>query len=171
MINHTGHFDSFKIVADIKKEYHRLAMIYHPDRGGNLQVMQEVNSQYDRALKAANGQVSDGDDGREHTYKYDAEAEAAIVDFIDRLIHSGVLNQGCEAYIIGTWVWIIGDTKPLAKTLGKDGIKAQFHAVRQCWYFTPKPGRYYSKTGLDGLAAKYGASRVAAGKRRDEISD
>lgn len=31
---------------ELKKEYKKLAMVYHPDRGGNTALMQELNLEY-----------------------------------------------------------------------------------------------------------------------------
>jgi len=37
----------FASLDEIKKEYRRLALIHHPDRGGNLERMKLINSAYD----------------------------------------------------------------------------------------------------------------------------
>lgn len=162
------YFKGCVTVAEIKKLYRQLAMQHHPDRGGDTATMQEINRQYQAALKFCDGQVSKGDDDRDHTYNYDAEKEQAIIDFIDRLIRSGILSRGVEAYLIGTWVWIMGNTKPVKDILGKNGLGCQWHSKRECWYWTPDERRhFYSKKGLNSLAAQYGASRIA-GKQPDE---
>jgi len=36
---------------EIKKRFHELMLIHHPDRGGNLQTCQEIVGQYHEALK------------------------------------------------------------------------------------------------------------------------
>jgi len=55
-------FNNPQTLEDLKKQYKRLAMVYHPDRGGNTRDMQEINGEYDRLFqqlrnvhKAANG--------------------------------------------------------------------------------------------------------------------
>lgn len=166
--NSTQFFAGIKNVADIKKLYHKLALLYHPDRpGGNLQTMQELNRQYQEALRRADGQTHVGEDKKEHTYHYEEVKEQDIIDFIDRLINSGVLNNGCEAYLIGTWVWIMGDTKPNKDTLKE--LHCRWHSKRECWYYTPDERRhFYSNKGLESLAAQYGASKVAGRKQKRE---
>lgn len=156
------YFANCQTVAEIKKLYRNLAMQHHPDRGGDTATMQEINDQYAAALKACDGQTSVGDDQQEHTYRYDAEDEQAIVEFIDRLIKSGVLSATVEAWLIGKWVWITGETKPIRHLLGKEGLGCEWHSQRVAWYWKPYAGRsYYNRrVGLDGLAAQYGASSI-----------
>lgn len=159
----TDFFEGVKLVEDIKKLYKTLAMRYHPDRGGDTATMQELNRQYQIALKRADGQTSyNKETEREHTYKYDAAIELAVMEFVGKVISSGILDTGkVEAYIIGTWVWIMGDTKPISKQLGKDGLGCIWHGKRVAWYYTPEEKRHhYSKQGFEHLAAKYGASKI-----------
>lgn len=41
-------FENIKNLEELKTEYRRLAMIYHPDQGGSEEEMKRVNSEYDR---------------------------------------------------------------------------------------------------------------------------
>jgi len=36
---------------ELRKEYRRLAFLYHPDKGGETAIMQVINDQYDRLSK------------------------------------------------------------------------------------------------------------------------
>lgn len=47
-----AYFDGIKNLAEIKKEFRRLALIHHPDRGGNVKVMQAVVAAYQDAVKS-----------------------------------------------------------------------------------------------------------------------
>ena len=50
------YFTNIKTLDDLKKEYRLLAMIHHPDRGGDVETMKEINNEYDMmfpVLKAA----------------------------------------------------------------------------------------------------------------------
>lgn len=42
------YFENIATLDDLKKEYRRLAMIHHPDVGGDTATMQEINAEYDR---------------------------------------------------------------------------------------------------------------------------
>ena len=142
-------------VEDIKKEYRRLAMLHHPDRGGSTEKMQEINAAYHTALQRANGQRATDTDGREHTYTYNREREQAIMDKIAEILQ---IRGSFDVILIGTWVWVIGDTKPIKEQLKVLGCV--WHSKRLCWYWRPADSRHYGKSsrhGFDELAARYGA--------------
>lgn len=41
------YFVNCKNLEELKKEFRRLAMIHHPDRGGDVETMKEINNEYD----------------------------------------------------------------------------------------------------------------------------
>lgn len=42
------YFENIATLDDLKKAYRHLAMIHHPDIGGDTATMQEINAEYDR---------------------------------------------------------------------------------------------------------------------------
>ena len=48
----TKFFESCKTLDELKKEFRRLAMLNHPDKGGSTATMQEINAEYDRLFPA-----------------------------------------------------------------------------------------------------------------------
>lgn len=136
----------------IKIRYRKLAMQHHPDRGGNNDVMREINVEYQKALKSCDGQTN-SDNGKTHTYRYDESVEQAIMDKIQELL---TLNmESVDIALIGVWIWITGNTKPFKDSL--KGLGCRWHSKRKCWYFqNGTKRRSYSKAGLDEIAEKYG---------------
>lgn len=150
------YFSTFKNVNQVKAEYRRLVWIHHPDRGGDTATMQDLNNQYQEALVRCDGQTTKGTDGKPHTYHYNEEIEQAIIDKISELI--GLKLDGIEIWLIGTWVWVGGDTKPHKEAL--KAAKCRWHSKRQKWYFhTGKYRRRNSKASFADLAATYGAKK------------
>jgi hypothetical protein len=144
-------------VAEIKSAYRRLARENHPDLGGDTEVMQEINRQYEAALKACNGQVSRDAEGTEHTYKWDEETERRLMEMIDKLIAIKMENVNID--LIGIWIWITGDTKPHRKILKAMGCI--WHSTRGCWYYKPYEGKHWgSDASLEDLAKTYGITDV-----------
>ena len=47
----TQYFANYFPLKDLIKERNRLAKIHHPDKGGSLQTMQEINAQFETAKK------------------------------------------------------------------------------------------------------------------------
>ena len=45
------YFQNLHSLADLKKEYRRLAMQNHPDKGGDTAIMQQVNTEFERLFE------------------------------------------------------------------------------------------------------------------------
>ena len=147
------YFKDCTTVEAVKKAFRKLAMTHHPDRGGSVETMKEINSQYQAALKSLDGQQ----DGK-FTYHYNQEKESNIADKIQEVL--GLHLPNVEVMLIGTWIWVNGDTKPHKESL--KNIKFKWHAKRQCWFYSEdKKTRYNNKTSLEGLASKYGFKSFA----------
>ena len=148
-------------VFEIKKRFRELALQHHPDHGGDNETMRIILEQYQKALGGADGQTSTDEQGQEHTYYYNEENEQKIADKIQEIL-SPRLPGDVHIDLIGTWVWVTGNTKPHASKLNRrSGIGLQFHKKRLCWYWKPykTSGRYNSKVSLNDLASKYGSKR------------
>lgn len=158
----TQFFTQCSTVEETKKLYRTLAMKHHPDHGGDTATMQEVNSQYHAKLKSLNGNTSKGEDGKDHTYKYNADLEQELIEKINATLKAGIVNGNVNLWLIGTWVWVEGDTKPIKEQLKQLGY--QWHSKRVCWYYQNDgyKHRFNSKESFSGLAEKYGATRFTS---------
>lgn len=150
------YFKNLHTESQIKAEYRRLAFIHHPDRGGSTAEMQAINAAYKAALKACDGQESQGADGKQHTYRYNADVETAVMDKIDAFLRAKL--AGVELLLVGKWLWISGETKPLKDKLGKNGLGFKWHSKRAMWFWHCEPvkRRYNSKADFNQLCETYG---------------
>ena len=148
-----NYFSNFKTVEQIKFNYRKLCSINHPDRGGNTETMQEINRQYKLALKSIDGQTSVGTDGAEHTYYYHADIESALMDKLNELFQLRMAEV--EIALIGTWLWLLGSTRPYKDYLRNLGFR--WHHKRKSWYFhTTQYRSATSSAELSDIAEKYG---------------
>ncbi len=141
------YFADLNSVEAIKAKFRSLAMQHHPDKGGDAEIMKEINRQYQEALKACDGKKS-GD----KPYHYMANIEEELMNKLLELLKL----RGLHIALIGYWLWVSGETKQ-----NKDALKAaglQWHQERKCWYYKPKNWRKtrQSKGSLTDLAQKYG---------------
>lgn len=123
------YFKNCKTLEDLKKNYKRLAMDNHPDRGGDLETMKEINRQYEiRFEKLKNKHLN-----REgETYeKETSETPHEFIDLINKLLDI----PNIEIEIIGSFVWLSGDTKPVKDTLKAMGFR--YSANKKMWYLAP----------------------------------
>lgn len=162
-----NYFFNLRTVTEIKSRYRELMMKWHPDRHPEAdekqkreftRITQEINEAYHAALASAHGSTEKGDDGRDHTYKYNQAEEQAIMDKIEELIKLHM--EGVEIWLIGYWIWVIGETKPYKDLLGRNGAGLSWHSKRQAWYWKPYEGKaWHSNASLGSLAYKYGATQ------------
>lgn len=155
----TNYFTNCNTVEDTKKLYKELAMKHHPDLGGSTVTMQEINAQYDTKLKQLDGQTSTDSSGNTHKYKYSAETEYVSMEIIDKLLSLKMVNV--EIFLVGTWIWIEGETKPYKEEL--KALKCRWHSTRKLWYFTSSnKNKHYRKSGngIDDIAKAYGATKI-----------
>ncbi len=146
----------------IRKRYLELCKQYHPDitKGETEAQMKVINDQYDNLLKSINGEETTSESGKKHYYKYDAELEANLREMIRKVQNLRMANTVSIA-LIGSWLWITGDTKPYREMLKFIGCK--WHSEKLCWFW--HGGHYYRRSAKSGnfagMAMRYGYSNIA----------
>ena len=65
------YFQNIHSLADLKKEYRRLAMLHHPDKGGDTALMQQVNTEFGKLFEVWKDKpcVSTAPTGYEHDFQ------------------------------------------------------------------------------------------------------
>lgn len=145
------YFLNASTVETVKMMYRKLALENHPDRGGDTATMAEINRQYEDALKRLDGTESDG-----RTYRYDAAKESEIMDVIRALL----AIPGIDVDLVGRWLWISGETRPV-----KDQLKAlgcRWSPDKSLWYWRSADSkRPWKGTGnFEDICNTYGAQRL-----------
>lgn len=107
------YFKNVSTLEELKKAYKRLAKIHHPDCGGEHTEFIEMKNEYDSLLKQLNNGQEQADTFR---------------NIIDEIIKYNI-----EIEIIGTWIWVTGNTYPIRKELNKVGFK--YSRKKKAWHF------------------------------------
>ena len=146
-------FEGVKTLDELRKEYRRLAMIYHPDKGGDTVLMQILNDQYERLSKKLINSNSEFSQGRK---EYEQQVSEEIINRLDRII----FIQGIEIEMIGSWIWITGNTFPHRDMLKREGFR--FSHVKAAWYW--HKGEYHKKSGklmsMDAMRDAWGSEKI-----------
>ena len=121
------YFKNVTNLEDLKKQYRKLAMEFHPDRGGSEEVMQKINSEYERLFSDLKTAEDMEDDFR------------AIID--------ALLNFDLTIEIIGTWIWVSGDTYAVKAQLKELGFK--WASKKKAWYWHPDTWANTPKASAD----------------------
>ncbi len=156
MSTHSAWFDNCQTVNEIRRRYRELAFRWHPDRpGGDNETMKSINNANDAALQGRHGETSRGSDGKQHTYHYNYATEAAIMEQIAALLALRMVDVDIE--LIGTWLWISGDTKPHKEDL--KGLGCRWHSKRVRWYWRQHgyKRRMNTHVSMDDIRHAYGS--------------
>lgn len=143
------YFTNCQTPDEARAEYRTLAKANHPDLGGDTATMQRINDAYHALLSSWNGRefATGANSTREaYTYRYDQATEQEVMDKLDELLRTIPAEAAVDFTIVGSWIWVTGDTKPV-----KDALKAagcNWHSKRVCWYWRP-----------DGYRSSYAKSR------------
>ena len=161
MIGNWKYFEACNDVDSLRREYRKQAFVVHPDRGGSTQAMQELNAEYERALKYmaehATGQTSNG-------YKFEADQERSAIDKLSEFLASRA--QGIDVELVGTWIWADTTRENFAAHNLLKGLSFEWSPKRKRWYYaTNKMSKvskkhWHSKLSMDEIRSKYGSQRA-----------
>ena len=126
-------FEGLNSPQEVKNRYRELAMEFHPDKGGNTEVMQEINTSYHRKLESC-----DNNEFESRTFRYDWRREQGLADKIAEVI----TLEGVAVELCGVWVWVSGDTYQHRNVLKNAGFR--FSRNKRSWYYH---GKGYFKRG------------------------
>jgi len=154
------YFINCKTLEDLKGEYKKLMLKYHPDINPNgTEITKVINAEYDIVFEQLKN-IHINSQGQTYTTKTNETANE-YKDIINRIISF----TGCKIEIIGSWIWISGNTY-----IYKNDLKAlnfKWSANKQAWYY--HTGEYHKITkksySLDAIRSMFGATEVQTEQR------
>lgn len=152
-------FNDCKIIEEVKALYKKLAMEKHPDRGGDTATMQAINTEYAFACaKLAKGAgLSDEE----------ADTEIRLSEEYRQVIEKIINLPGIVIEIVGNWIWVTGNTRPVKYTLKDAGF--YFASQKIAWYY--RSDAFKSRghgVPLEQIRAKYGSEKINR-KQQDKV--
>lgn len=135
-------------LEELKKEYKRLAMQYHPDRpGGSVEIMQAINNEYELLCYIYS--------------KLEKEEHAKYKEALKyRYIISKIINLDITIEVVGSWIWVSGNTYPVKSILKEAGF--YWASKKKMWYYRPEDQacRSNGKKSYQEIKQKYGSTTV-----------
>ena len=152
------YFKDIKTESELKARFRVLAKENHPDKGGSLEVMKIINSEYDILIKKILSGKSFFGESLIDELKIDKELREKIQSI------SGLDNLIIE--LCGSWIWVTGDTKQSKDFLKSQGFK---WAKKKCsWYF--HVGQYKKvckrKYSLCEIRKIHGSFKVSSNQKK-----
>ena len=153
-----AYFQNFQTCDDIKSEYRRLAMRFHPDHGGDTATMQDINAQYSKAIDQATRNEKPGLSEAEYT-------DLANVNDLVRAAVEAIINlPEIDIEVCGLWVWVGGNTYPVKAAIKAAGFK--WASVKKMWYFAGVPATSHGKMDMDDIRDAHGSTKVKGSWRK-----
>lgn len=143
------YFKGVETIEELKKAYKELAKKLHPDLGGNKEEFQVMNNEYDLLFKSLKNKKANN--------KTNNKGNDNFKDIINDLIKYNELT----IEIIGSWLWVSGNTYPLRDTIKNLGLL--WSKGRKKWYYTTDTigaNTHYKKKTYDELKQSYGYTKI-----------
>lgn len=144
------YFKNVTTLDELKKEYRRLAMLHHPDRGGDLETMKAINAEHDRLFEVLKQQHNAAADADHQTTETAEEFREILVELF-RI-------EGITIELCGSWLWVGGNTRPAREKL--KALKFRWSSNKQLWYWhhPEQTSRHYrGSRSMDEIRGKYGS--------------
>ena len=143
---------------EIKKAFKACSRKYHPDRNpAEAETMKLVNVAYD-FLKSLGESVTQTEGFQANDYSLE------FLNVLNALFELQ-LAHSIEIEICGNWIWITGNTKPIAKQLGRKegGLGCYFSKKKNngCWYYRPEQYKSRSRksSSMDEIRERHGSHK------------
>lgn len=162
------YFNNPKTLDELKRQYRRLALQYHPDTNPGREaemneIMKAINAEHDalfNGLKAQHNATHD----EQHQTTETAEEFRAIIAVLLRL-------DGLTVELCGSWLWISGNTRAHKEALKAAGCRWSQNKKMWYWRHPENAGHWHrSKTSMSQIRSKYGSQVFEGQEERSYIT-
>jgi hypothetical protein len=146
------YFQNCQTLQEVKELFRKLAMQYHPDRGGDTATMQQIIHEYNIATV----QILSGTKMTQEEQSNEFDLSEQYRQVIEKII----ALEGINIELSGSWIWVTGATYPVRKELKSAGL---FFAKNKCaWFYRPAECKVHNrhKMTLEQIRAKYGSKKI-----------
>lgn len=146
-------FATCKTIEDVKATFKTLCKELHPDNGGSEEAFKDMMNEYKKAFNTYKN-IHVNAEGKTYE-KATSETAEQFADVITKIIHFTDLT----IEIIGSWVWVSGNTfeyKDILKELGYAYSKS-----KKAWYYTSdKKGNRKGHYSMKQLRERFGSEEI-----------
>lgn len=139
----------FNSSEDLKKQYRTWCKKLHPDHGGDPEAFREMMEEYQETQL--------------HGFKKEAQAqETELTAELERALKKIVTLEGLEIDLVGSWLWVSGETFTFKDILKEAGFK--WASKRKKWYFSEEKAKGKFKGDFEQLKAHHGFKEIKTNK-------
>ena len=146
------YFNNINTLDELKKEYRRLVMIHHPDRGGDTATMAAINTEYESLFETLKA--------KHNTYADDQHQTTETPEEFRHIVEILLNMDGLVVELCGSWLWISGETMKHKDELKRAGCR--WASKKKMWYWRAEE---YATSGhksatMEHIRSKYGSEWV-----------
>ena len=144
-------FKGVEGINEAKKIYKQLAKKLHPDVGGDEESFKLLNAIYTDLI--------------EHKiyFSNDIKIDIELEKIISLILHF----ENITIELVGSWIWINGDTREIKEKLKEIGFK--WASKKRMWYFGEMKSKNPTPKSMEEIKNKYGSETLKT-KNKKEIS-
>lgn len=142
-------FQNIEGINEAKKIYKTLAKKLHPDMdGGDEESFKLLNAIYTDLIEHKIYFSND--------FKIDVELEKII----SLILHF----ENITIELVGSWVWVSGDTKEIKEKLKELGFK--WASKKKMWFYGEMKGRNPQEKSMEEIKSKYGSETLKTNDKK-----
>lgn len=154
-------FKSKNNLEDLKKEYRKLLLKNHPDKGGSKEETQLINVAYEEAYRYVEAKEKNINFGEDRSEEFKKATDEDIKKFIE-IFNELMKMDGIEIDIVGSWIWLGGNTYSYKEDIKK--LSFRYSRKHKKWYYfhdiENSMKRRGSKKTYKEITKEYGLKKV-----------
>lgn len=155
------YFNQCTTLGEVKATYKKLAKENHPDRGGDTEIMKAINVEY----AYATAHIINGAGFTKEKAEKEMRFSEIYREVLEKIIHlPSIIIE-----LVGLWIWITGDTKPVKQQLHDAGF--WWAPKKQAWYYRAPEFKVLrgGKKSLEEIRKRYG-TEIVRREEKDKIT-
>ena len=142
-------FKGVEGINEAKKIYKTLAKKLHPDMdGGDEESFKLLNAIYNDLI--------------EHKiyFSNDIKIDVELEKIISLILHF----ENITIELVGSWVWVSGDTREIKEKLKELGFK--WASKKKMWFYGEMKGRNPQEKSMEEIKSKYGSETLKSEEKK-----
>lgn len=158
------YFQVCKTKQEAKKLFRELAKKYHPDtQNGDNETMVNIINEYEKVLKTLPSEKTDNTN--ETSEQTEEEYKQAITAEMEEIINN-ISHLPIDIEIIGTWIWVSGDTYKYKSYLTAYNFTWCPKKKMYQWHSEKDGKKWHGKVqDIEKIRFNYGTTKVKNNKR------
>ena len=141
-------FQDIEGINEAKKIYKTLAKKLHPDIGGSEEDFKILNEIYNNLI--------------EHKIYFSNSSKIDIE--LEKIISLILHFENITIELVGSWIWVSGDTKEIKEKLKEIGFK--WASKKKMWYYGEMKAKNPNPKSMEEIKTKYGSETLKSNEKK-----